>query len=457
MVTVLDATVKNSLCVGCGVCAAICPRGLLSMAWNTDGEWNPVMQSQCEHECGMCTNVCPSLTTKHTDEDAIGNEIYGAVRAIQHCPEVGYYLACGAGGVSDPDIRSACASGGLATWFLEQLVRKEMVDAVICVHHMYDGEKLFGYTIAFTVEDIQKSRGSAYYPTELSAVVRYILGHEGKYAVIGVPCFVKALRLAQRRNKLLRERILVIVGLTCARMKSAHYTDYIAYLSGLNEKLHCVRYKNTDLSRPPQSHAYQFYGENEAHTMINHKISGSIFSSGLFGLSACKYCDDMIGECADITFMDAWLPEYTKTEPRGTNIFVVRSPLAYTLLEEGNLSGELSIHPLPIEKVIASQGGLVRRKRIHYFLTLRKKAGLYIPSKRFDDASIQLSWWERYQARQYVYLEETGKKKWQHLNGDCNKFRRWVMLQWWISLPYKIVGIGYEILRTRVIRRLSSS
>lgn len=455
MATVLEVTVKNSLCTGCGMCAAICPRGLLSMAWNADGEWNPVIQSQCEHECGMCTNVCPSLTTKHTDEDAIGSEIYGAVHGIQHRPETGYYLACGAGGVSDPDRRSACASGGLASWFLEQLVRKEIVDAVVCVHHTYDGEKLFGYTIASTVEDIRKSRGSAYYPTEISAVVRYILEHEGKYAVIGLPCTIKALRLAQRKNKLLRERILVIVGLTCGRMKNAHYTDYVAYLSGLNEKLHCVRYRNTDLSHSPLPHGYQFYGENGTHPTIKHKIGTLIYHSGLFGLSACKYCDDMMAECADITFMDAWLPEYTRTEPRGTNIFVTRSPLACTLLEEGNLSGELSIHPLPIEKVIASQGGLIRRKRIHYLLTLRKKAGLYVPFRRFDDASIQLSWLERYQARRYVYLEEAGKKKWQNVEGDCKKFRRWVMLQRLISLPYSVAGMGYRILKNQVIRRFS--
>ena len=163
----------------------------------------------------------------------------------------------------------------------------------------------------------------------------------------------------------------------------------------------------------------------------------------------------MMAECADITFMDAWLPEYTKTEPRGTNIFVARSSLACTLLEKGNLNGELSIHSLPIEKVIASQGGLFRRKRINYLLTLRKKVGLYIPTRRFDDASIQLSWPERYQARRYVYLEEAGKKKWQQVEGDGKKFRRWVMFQRLNSLPYSIAGMGYRILKNQVIRRLS--
>ena len=143
------------------------------------------------------------------------------------------------------------------------------------------------------------------------------------------------------------------------------------------------------------------------HITIKHKLL-SIYHSGLFGLSACKYCDDMMAECADITFMDAWLPEYTKTEPRGTNIFVARSSLACALLEKGNLSGELSIHPLPIEKVIASQGGLIRRKRIHYLLTLRKKAGFYVPSRRFDDASIQLSGWN---ATRHAGMSILGKRE----------------------------------------------
>lgn len=27
---------------------------------------------------------------------------------------------------------------------------------------------------------------------------------------------------------------------------------------------------------------------------------------------ACNYCDDVFAECADVTCMDAWLPEYSQ-------------------------------------------------------------------------------------------------------------------------------------------------
>ena len=40
----------------------------------------------------------------------------------------------------------------------------------------------------------------------------------------------------------------------------------------------------------------------------------------------------MFGELADVTFMDAWLPEYIK-EYRGTSLIISRIPLVKELLE----------------------------------------------------------------------------------------------------------------------------
>lgn len=335
MTTVLETTVKNNLCVGCGVCAGICPQDNLTMQWNSYGEYNPVKLQECDHECGLCMNVCPSLTMEKSNEDVIARELYGGIPEIKHCRETGYYLTCGVGGVRDPERRAACASGGLASWFLEQLLTEHIVDEVICVKHSSCGTKLFEYFVAKSVEDVRDSRGSAYYPTELSEMIVYMLKHDKKYGVIGLPCNIKAIRLAQKRSKILQKRIVIIAGLTCGRMKSSLFTDYTAYLSGLKGKPVYVQYKNTDLSRPPNSHRYKFYNSKREKTQISEKIGSIIFSSGIFGLTACRFCDDMFAECADITFMDAWLPEYTKTEPRGTSIFVSRSELCSELFRGG--------------------------------------------------------------------------------------------------------------------------
>ena len=53
MVTVIDTTVEDGFCCGCGVCAGVCPSHNLVMEWNSFGEYNPVRLHDCKVECGV--------------------------------------------------------------------------------------------------------------------------------------------------------------------------------------------------------------------------------------------------------------------------------------------------------------------------------------------------------------------------------------------------------------------
>jgi len=57
--TVITNTVKHDLCIGCGLCAALCPQDILAMQWNRYGEYNPVEVSPCTTECGLCLKGLP--------------------------------------------------------------------------------------------------------------------------------------------------------------------------------------------------------------------------------------------------------------------------------------------------------------------------------------------------------------------------------------------------------------
>lgn len=108
------------------------------------------------------------------------------------------------------------------------------------------------------------------------------------------------------------------------------------------------------------------------------------------------------------------------------------------------------IDELPIQKVIASQGGLVRRKKIQYMLNLHKKNGLTPPVKRFTNQNMKLNWIERYQARRYVYLDNKSRHKWLQSNGNMKTFHEWVELQWLLSLPVRILIIGSNVFKNRI-------
>src|SRR3546814_6079536 len=85
---------------------------------------------------------------------------------------------------------------------------------------------------ARTAEDIRLGAKSRYYPIELSAVIDQIRAVPGRYAVIGIPCFIKAIHLLRAKDAVLRDRIAFTLGLYCGHMKSARMVESFAWQMG---------------------------------------------------------------------------------------------------------------------------------------------------------------------------------------------------------------------------------
>lgn len=73
---------------------------------------------------------------------------------------------------------------------------------------------------------------SRYYPIELSRVLQEIRSTPGRYAVVGAPCFIKAVHLARANDAVLGERIAYTLGLFCGHMKSARMVESFAWQMG---------------------------------------------------------------------------------------------------------------------------------------------------------------------------------------------------------------------------------
>jgi coenzyme F420-reducing hydrogenase beta subunit len=360
------------------MCAAVCPKHLLTMEWNQYGEYNPVRTERCSNECGICLKICP-FTDSGENEDTIGRELYGSIPSIQHRSETGYYLYAYIG--YSERHRPDSASGGMATWLLERLLEEGVVDHVICVAPTGYPEKLFSFSVFDTPDGVRTGAGSAYYPVELSEVIEQVLDEPGKYAITGLPCFIKAVRLAQQRNVKLQERIVVTVGLVCGQLKSKYFTDYVATLAGVQGKVAEVLYRGKSPDHPATNYHYAFTTKEgqEKRIFWNDGIAEA-WTNRWFTPNACNYCDDVFAECSDVTCMDAWLPEYSR-DSRGTSLVLVRSQPVREVIASGQ---GIFLDPISIDQVIRSQAGVVAVKRQHlaYRLHLDRKKGKKMLKKR---------------------------------------------------------------------------
>ncbi|MHB9131493.1 MAG: Coenzyme F420 hydrogenase/dehydrogenase, beta subunit C-terminal domain [Armatimonadota bacterium] len=364
---VCTRTVAHDLCIGCGVCAGGCPTHNQCLGWNAHGLYIPQDQGVCRHNCRVCLQVCPFQP--HIDnEDTLTQARFSGEAGICHSPVTGYHRSSWVGAVTDEEHRRDSASGGLASWLLARLLDDGVVDRVACVIPGGDPHRLFTYTMCETSADVRSARGSAYYPVELSQVLRSIRRQEARYAIIGLPCMLKGVRLAMAQMPWLRERVKILVGLVCGQIKSRGFTEMLLHSSSdTTEEITRVKFREKVPGHPPT----EFYFSAGAGPVIpfSHSHYGGAWVSGQFTPRVCQFCDDIFAETADITFMDAWLPPYSH-ETRGTNLVLVRAAQVERVLEAGLAKGETAIQPITLDEIIASQRGVVKRKRDQLSLRL---------------------------------------------------------------------------------------
>jgi coenzyme F420-reducing hydrogenase beta subunit len=205
----------------------------------------------------------------------------------------------------------------------------------------------------------------------------------GRYAVVGVPCFIKAIQLLRRNDPLIRERVRFTLGLFCGHMKSARFVESFAWQLGVPiERVRAVEFRHKDASRPANWYTARLTLEDGAAVQQDwwHLCDGD-WGAGYFMNSACNYCDDVVAETADISFGDAWIEPYS-SDGRGTNVVVVRSKQLDTLVRAAIDEGRLDLSPVDSDFVVQTQAAGLRQRRegLAYRLTWSKR-GL-VPVKR---------------------------------------------------------------------------
>lgn len=233
----------------------------------------------------------------------------------------------------------------MGNWIAYKLLEENLVDGIIHVKESKDPNLIYEYQISNTTSELFKGAKSKYYPIELSKVLKIVKENKGRYALIGIPCFIKSVRLLVKHDPIVDDRIKFFIGLVCGHLKSDMFSKSIGWQLGI----HPDDLINIDFRKKLPNRGANYYGvevigkvDNEVVTRTSptKELYTTNWGQGFFKYNACEFCDDVLAETADITVGDAWLPGY-QDDYLGTNVVTVRNRIILNIIEENIQSDNL--------------------------------------------------------------------------------------------------------------------
>lgn len=376
--------VRSGLCIGCGICVAQDAPGP-RMIWNRFGQLQPTgPPGWLQRRSASFARTCP-FSPGALSEDDLAADLFPHIPSPH--PALGRVLSAFVGYAAEASLRQDGSSGGLVSWVLLELLRRGWIDGALHVTEAKQPAKegpFFHYHLSRTGQEIRAGAKSRYYPVEMSGVLSLIRAIPGRYAVVGVPCFIKALQLLRREDPLLRERIAFTLGLFCGHMKSARFLESCAWQMGLSlDQVLRADFRRKAPERPANWYTVQFtLRDGRVLEKDWWHLADGDWGAGFFQASACNFCDDVVAETADIAFGDAWVEPYA-SDGRGTNVVLVRSARLAGLISAGIREERLRLDPVDLALVEQTQAAGFRQRRegLAYRLTWRRPGGIR-PRKR---------------------------------------------------------------------------
>ena len=347
MSTKIEDIVNNKLCVGCGLCVSESTSS--KMEWNDQGFLVPKLTGDfSDRAIKLCPfNSNPDLEVE--DEDRIASIFQGSVKNVDE--KIGRYENTFVG--YSNEFRRTSSSGGIATYVFYELLKSKIVDYLFIVKEVGGTYEYQWFSSSEEIVDISKTR---YLPVTLENLFKEIDQKDGKVAVSGVACFVKAIRLKQYYNPEYRKKIPFIVGIICGGLKSRFFTEFLARKSGIVDSYKKPNYRLKDEDSTAVDYSFGAYdNRDELHT-VKMRTLGDMWGTGYFKSNACDFCTDVTTELADISLGDAWIDPYRK-EGLGNSVIITRNSIADKIISDGIARGSLMVTPLSVTEIYKSQSG----------------------------------------------------------------------------------------------------
>ena len=349
----LETVCRSGLCIGCGLCESVAGRDTVEMRLVPPGYLRPKQKAPLRPETvERILAVCPGVVIDGapTERTALEDPVFG--------PGVSVWR----GRAANDEVQFRAAAGGVLTALGMYLLDHGKVDFVLHVGAAHDAPMQSERKLSFSAGEVLEGSASRYGPAAPLVDVDALLARGQRFAFIGKPCDVAALRNLARHDPRVDELVACTLTISCAgvpKQQSSH--DFLARHGLREEELETMRYRGHGWPGPTYARARDGREARESYLDMWFPYERKWKTQ-----FRCKICPDHTGELADITSVDDWpggAPE--GDEAVGRCLVVARTRAGDALFREALEAGYLLAEPAPegMRGLHDTQGHQVRKKQ----------------------------------------------------------------------------------------------
>ena len=333
------ALCDRELCTGCGACAAVCPRGAITMKADGPGLYYPDIDKEKCVDCGLCSRTCPVLERPRDDHGVVPTA-YAAVNA-------------------DDNIREKSSSGGVFSALAESIV----AEGGVVFGAAFDDSFKVVHRACRTSEELSALRGSKYVQSDLGTC--YGQAEEalkaGKTVLFtGTPCQIGGLYAYLKKDyDNLYTQDIICHGVPAPGVWEKYLQERESAAGG---KVKAVSFRD----KRSGWHTYSMYMEFEGGAEYTAPVTADAYLRGfishLYLRPSCGMCAfKQVHRQADITLADFWGVEKLLPEMRaekGISLAIVHSEKGERLLRE--VSEKLSLTEVNLKEAVKDNASFVK-------------------------------------------------------------------------------------------------
>jgi coenzyme F420 hydrogenase subunit beta len=338
------------LCVGCGVCAYLCPKDAVQLFDFPSEGIRPVVASDACGTCCDCVRACPAVSTDFSFPPS-------PTPASESLRPWGPVLEIWEGYASDSEIRFQGSSGGALTAISAYCLEVLGMHGVLHIGQSPTDPVRNSTRLSRTRGELMSAAGSRYSPASVGNGLGLVESAPSPCVVIGKPSEIAGVSNACKVRDPLRKKVGVTLSFFCAETPSTGGTIALLDRFGIRpDSLDSLRFRGKGW---PGHFVATRKGEAEPAAKMTYRESWGFLQA--HRPWSVQMWPDGTGELADITCGDPWYEKPDGTNP-GFSLLLARTQRGVEILRGAREKGYLTLQPAEAWKLEKSQSGLLKKK-----------------------------------------------------------------------------------------------